>query len=65
MNTIEYNKICAEIDCILSELGPDFNDDARALNGCSTCLMNLMNITKSITPKAIPTSRSALKHSYL
>ena len=27
MNTIEYNKICAEIDCILSELGPDFNDD--------------------------------------
>ena len=27
MTQQEYNNICAEIDCILSELGPDFNDD--------------------------------------
>ena len=27
MTQQEYNDICAKIDCILSELGPDFNDD--------------------------------------
>ena len=27
MTQQEYNNIYAEIDCILSELGPDFNDD--------------------------------------
>ena len=26
MTQQEYNKVCEEIDCILSELGPDFND---------------------------------------
>lgn len=27
MTQQEYNNICAEINCILSELEPDFNDD--------------------------------------
>ena len=27
MTQQEYIDICAQIDCILSELGPDFNDD--------------------------------------
>ena len=27
MTQQDYDKVCEEIDCILSELGPDFNDD--------------------------------------
>ena len=39
MTQQEYIDICAQIDCILSELGPDFNDDNPRIE----LLFNLSN----------------------